>query len=180
MKGSSKPRNSFDTFVELVKRACDRLYPGIGYYDRVVYARVVGVFYSSGRVTEGAKLWSVDVEILGPDLKPDTRRARIKDVPVDPLEVSDDGRALFPVLFEGTVLRLGWMYGNRAFPYIASITAEGMRLPEGSSGQLSVLLGDALEILARLRDSAAGPVVMKPNDYAELMRIISSLPGSSL
>lgn len=180
MKSSSKPRNTFDSFVELVKRACSKLYPGIGYYDRTVYARVVGTFNSSGRVTAGSKLWSVDLEILGPDLQPDRSRAPIKDVPVDPLEVSDDGRALFPVLFEGTIVRLGWMYANRSLPYIVSITAEWMRLPSGSSGQLSVLVGDALEILARLRDSASGPVVMKAQDYAELRRIISSLPGTSL
>lgn len=180
MKPSRKPRNTFDSFRDLVKLACSKLYPGIGYYDRVVYARVVGTFNSSGRVTEGSKLWSVDLEILGPDLQPDLSRAPIKDVPVDPIELSTDGRALFPVLFEGTIVRLGWMYADRSLPYIVSVTAEGQRLPSGSSGQMSVILGDALEILARLRDSAAGPVSMKPQDYAALMRLIASLPGSSL
>ena len=177
---TDRAKNSFSSFVELVRRSCDKLYPGIGRYDRVVYGRVVRVFTSSGRVTEGAKLWSVDIEILGSNLAPDPRRGIIKDVPLDPVEVSDDGRALFPVVFVGTIVRMGWMYADRSLPYIVSITAEGLRLPDGSSGQLSSVIGDLLEILSRMRDSAAGPAVMRAQDLIEFQRILASLPGRNI
>lgn len=172
--------NPWTNFVELVRRACEGLYPGIGRYDRVVYGRITKVFSSSGRVTAGSKLWSVDVEILDRNLAPDTRRGTIKDVPVDPFELARDGRALFPVLFTGLIVRMGWMYGDRSLPYVVSVTAEGQRLPFTADGQLSPLLAEALEILGRLRDSAAGPVAMRANDAIRLAQIIQTLPGGSL
>lgn len=171
--------NPYQAFRELVRRTTQALYPGIGRYDRVVYGRVTKVFSSSGRVTVGSKLWSVDVELLDRNLEPDSSRGIIRDVPVDPFELSRDGRALFPVVFTGLVVRLGWMYADRSLPYIVSITAEGQRLPYTSDGQMSALIAEALQLLANLRDSAAGPVAMRANDLIRLQQIIAALPSEA-
>ena len=168
--------NAFSAFVELVSRACEKLYPGIGRYDRIVYGRVVRISRGVGRATASSKLWSADIELLLPDLSPDSSRGIIKDVPIDPVEISGDGRALFPVVSVGLVVRLGWMYGRRDLPFIQSFTAEGQVLPYADDGQLSSVIARALTLLSYPRQTAVGPGPMGP-EYAELMKIIMTLPG---
>lgn len=177
---NSENRSTFKGFLELVRRSCEKLYPGIGRYDRVVYARIKRVSKGVGRSTAASKLWSVDVEILLPDLTLDPVRGIIKDVPVDPVEISTDGRAMFPIFFTGLIVRLGWMYGRRDLPYIAGVTTEQQVLPYAKDGELTPLLAEALMILARLRTSAVGPVPMKPTDYLALQQLLLNLPGVSL
>lgn len=170
-------RNEFTDFLKLVRLACEKLYPGIGRYDRVVYGRINRINRNVGTATASSKLWSVDVELLNPDLTSDTVRGIVRDVPIDPVEISGDGRALFPVISTGLVVRLGWMYGRRDLPYIASFTSEGQVLPYQKDGELSTQIARALELLASMRKSAVGPVPMDPQKYIELQQIIMTLPG---
>lgn len=47
--------NPFVRFMELTRLACERLYPGIGRYDRVVYGRISNIFserWAGHRVVE--------------------------------------------------------------------------------------------------------------------------------
>lgn len=177
---STENRSTFKAFLELVRRACEKLYPGIGRYDRVVYARIKRVSKGTGRATASSKLWSVDVEILLPDLSLDPVRGVIKDVPVDPVEIATDGRAIFPVFFTGLIVRLGWMYGRRDLPYIAGVTTEQQVLPYSKDGELTPMLAEAFMILARMRSSAVGPVPINPNDYLALQQLLLNLPGVDL
>ena len=172
--------NPFVRFMELTRLACERLYPGIGRYDRVVYGRISNISRNVGRATASSKLWSVDVELLSPDLSVDKVRGTSKDVPIDPVEISGDGRALFPVISVGLVVRLGWMYGRRDLPYIVAFTTEGQVLPFQKDGELSTSIANALNLLAWMRQSAVGPVPMDVDKELELRRIIASLPGGGL
>jgi hypothetical protein len=150
------------TFVEMVRRACEELFPGVGKYDRAVFARVVSVSQLAGSVSEAMKLWSCTLEILGPDLKPDRSRAPIKDVPVDPIQINGLGQAMFPKPFPGLVVRLSWMYGRRDLPYIVSFTAEGQSVPLGAVGELSDLLYQAIVLLSAPQTTAVGPTAQVP------------------
>lgn len=172
-----KRRNEFAEFVKLVRLVCEKLYPGIGRYDRVVYGRINRVNRNVGTATAASKLWSVDVELLNPDLSSDTVRGVVKDVPIDPIEITGDGRAMFPVISIGLVVRLGWMYGRRDLPYIVSFTSEGQSLPYQKDGELTTLIAEALELLSSLRESAVGPVPMDPEKFVRLRQIIMTLPG---
>jgi hypothetical protein len=157
-----------DTFRKLVGRACEKLFPGIGRYDRVIYAKVTNVSELGGMVTEVMKLWSCDLQPLKLDLTTDQSRAVLKDVPIDPVQISQMGAALFPKPFVGMIVRMGWMGGHRAYPFIHSFTAEGQTVPLAIFGELTDLLYQAITLLENPRVTAVGP---GPYDPATLLLI---------
>lgn len=164
------------SFLDLVRRACEQLFPGIGRYDRVVYGKVVSVSQLAGQVTSAMKCWSCDIQLLNPDLSDDKRRQPIKDVPVDPIDINSSGAALFSTPFVGMIVRVGWMYGNRAYPFIHSFTAEGQVVPLDSLGQFSGFLFDAVQLLSMPRQTAVGPGPYDPDTMAKLILLLQRIP----
>lgn len=164
------------TFLDLVRRACEQLFPGIGRYDRAVFARVKSTSQLSGSVSEAMKLWSCDLEVLGPDLKPNKRFDILKDVPVDPIQISPTGAAMFPKPHVGLIVRLAWMYGNRAHPYIQAFTAEGASVPAEAFGELSDLLYQAIVLLSMPQTTAVGPTAQMPPVPVQLELLKQRIP----
>lgn len=150
------------SFRDLVRRACEQVFPGIGRYDRVVFARVVSVSQLAGTVSSSMKLWSCTLQILTPDLKPDKGRAVIKDVPIDPIQINKAGQAMFAKPFPGLIVRVAWMYGRRDLPFIQSFTAEGTAVPLALFGELSDLLYQAIVLLSMPQNTAVGPTAQVP------------------
>ena len=165
-----------DSFRRLVARACERLFPGIGRYDRLIYAKVVSVSQTPGLVTGLMKLWSCDLQPLNPDLSTNKTRAVIKDVPIDPIQLNQMGAALFPKPFVGLIVRVGWMEGNRAFPYVHSFTAEGQLIPAAQMGELTDLLYEAVKLLSMPRQTAVGPGPYDPVTQAALAALLLRIP----
>jgi hypothetical protein len=159
----------YDSFKTLVARTCERLWPGIGRYDRPIYGRVLSVQELAGTVTVTNKLWSCDIQPLTLDLENDSSRPKIKDVPIDPIQINASGVALFPKPFKGMVVRVAWMGGSRAHPFIQSFTAEGMTVPLADTGELSDLLYQAVQLLMQPRVTAVGP---GPYDAATMAKIV--------
>lgn len=171
-----RAHRKWGAFLEAVQRACDQLFPGIGKYDRPVFARVISVSQLAGTVTGAMKLWSCTLEILGPDLKPDPKRARIKDVPLDPIQISASGQAMYPKPFPGLIVRLAWMYGRRDLPFILSFTSEGQTVPVGSMGELSDLLYQAIVLLSLPQSTAVGPTAQVPPVPVQLELLKQRIP----
>jgi len=173
---ASKQRNIWKAFRESVARAIQELYPGAGYYDRVVYARVVSVNSNPGMVTDCMKLWSIDAEILTPSMEPDPAIPVVKGIPIDPIEISEIGQAMFPVPFPGLIVRVGWMYGHRGHPFIHSFTSERQLVPGSDRGSLSSLLFDAVRLLSMPRATAVGPGPYDGQTQADLLLLLSRIP----
>ena len=165
-----------DAFGALVRRACERFFPGIGRYDRLVYGKGRGIAQQSGQVTGSMKLWSCDIELLNLNLAPDTTKPILKDVPLDPIQLNQAGAAMFSKPFVGLIVRVGWMGANRAFPYIHSFTAEGQMVPQGNLGELSDLLYQAIQLLAQPRQTAVGPGPYDPGVQAQLLALLQRIP----
>ena len=165
-----------DTFRKLVGRACEKLFPGIGRYDRVVYAKVTNVSQLGGVVTDAMKLWSCDLQILNLDLKPDRSRAVLKDVPIDPIQISATGAAMFAKPFVGLIVRMAWMNGNRAYPFIHSYTAEGQVVPAATLGELSDLLYQAIQLLSLPQTTAVGPTAQVPPVPLQIAALLLRIP----
>ena len=165
-----------DSFGALVRRACERFFPGIGRYDRLSYGKVRGVTQQAGQVTGSMKLWSCDIELLTLDLASDPLKPILKDVPLDPIQLSQTGAAMFSKPFVGLIVRVGWMGANRAFPYIHSFTAEGQAVPAGQLGELSDLLYQAIKLLAEPRPTAVGPALYEASVQAQLLLLLERIP----
>lgn len=173
---SERVHRPFDTMRTTVARICEQLFPGIGRYDRPIYARVKGVQQLAGQVTSARKLWSCTVEPLTLDLNPDPTRPIIKDVPIDPIQIGIAGTALFAKPIVGMVIRLAWMGGNRAHPFILSFTAEDQTLPATQTGELSDLLYQAVLLLSKPRQTAVGPGPYDPNTQIDLLALLMRIP----
>lgn len=166
----------WDSFRALVRRACEQLFPGIGRYDRPVFARVVSVSQLAGTVSGSMKLWSCSVQILTPDLKPDKLRATLKDVPIDPIQINQAGQAMFAKPFPGLIVRVAWMYGRRDLPFIQSFTAEGQTVPQAMFGELSDLLYQAIVLLSMPQTTAVGPTAQVPPVPVLLEQLKARIP----
>lgn len=173
---TARVHRPFETLRQTVGRICEQLFPGIGRYDRPIYARVKSIQQLAGQVTSARKLWSCTVEPLTLDLKPDPTRPIIKDVPIDPIQVGSAGTALFAKPVTGMVIRLAWMGGNRAHPFILAFTAEGQILPATQTGELSDLLYQAIKLLSEARDTAVGPGPYFPVTQAALLELQLRIP----
>lgn len=165
-----------DSWLKLIARACERLFPGIGRYDRVIYGKVTGVSQLAGQVTQFMKLWSCDIQPLLLDLSDDPVRAILKDVPLDPIQLNAMGAAMFAKPFVGMIVRVGWMNGNRAYPYIHSFTAEGQMVPMANFGEISDLLYQAVQLLSMPRATAVGPGPYDPGVMAQLVLLLARIP----
>lgn len=172
----TKNRSVWRAFRESVERALQELYPGAGRYDRVVYARVVDVTQNPGQVTAYLKLWSVDLQVLTPDLESDPSYPVIKGVPIDPIDINQMGQALFQNPFPGLIVRMGWMYGNRAHPFVHSFTAEGLLVPTADRGTVSSLLFEAVSLLMLPRATAVGPGPYDGSTQAKITLLLTRIP----
>ena len=173
---SKRTKSPWALFLEAVARALQVLHPGLGRYDRVVYARVVAFDQNMGEVSNVQKLWTCDVRVLDRNLDPDPAYPVIRGVPLDPIEISDSGQALFPKAFEGLVVRLGWMYADRSMPYIVGLTAEGQLVPLASMGELTDLLLQTIILLSRPVQTAVGPGPYDGGTLAELELLKARIP----
>lgn len=173
---TDKVHSRFRSFEDLVARTCERLFPGIGRYDRPIYGRVQAVNQKPGMVTAGLKLWSCDIQPLTLDLKPDKSRPILKDVPLDPIQVNSSGQAMFPKPFQGMVVRVAWMEGSRAHPFIQSFTAEGMSVPFSQMGELTDLLYQAVNLLQNSMTGASGPTFYPPPILAQIQLLLQRIP----
>lgn len=166
----------WDSFRALVRRACEQLFPGIGRYDRPVFARVVSVSQLAGTVSGSMKLWSCSLQILTPELKVDKLRATLKDVPIDPIQINQLGQAMFAKPYPGLIVRVAWMYGRRDLPFIQSFTAEGQTVPLAMNGELSDFLYQAVQLLSLPRTTAVGPGPYDPATMAQLVLLLARIP----
>ena len=166
----------YESFKDLVARTCAKLWPGIGRYDRPIYGRVLSVNQLTGQVTTVRKLWSCDIQPLNLNLNPDKSRPTMKDVPLDPIQVGEFGTAMFAKPKVGMVVRVAWMAGNRAHPFIQSFTAEGQIVPFQTQGELSDLLYEAVKLLSMPRITAVGAGPYDPATAAQILALLLRIP----
>jgi hypothetical protein len=121
----------------IVGRIFRRLYPEVGTFDRVYYARVKKAYFDGGKVDANGKKKSVDVEVLKGDLSIDPRFEVILDVPVDGIPFGNGGIA-FGVPAAGTIVRVGFMTGDPRFPFVLSYTNEGKTVPAGAEDEFRI------------------------------------------
>lgn len=173
---SSRVESPWRKFVNALRRGLQEIHPGIGRYDRVVYARVAAFDQNPGEVSNVQKLWTCDLQVLDRHMEPDPSFPMIRGVPVDPVEISNLGQALFPKPFEGMVVRMAWMYADRSMPFIHSFTAEGLLVPPQTSGEMTDLLLQTIKLLERPVQTAVGPGFYDGQTLAELALLKMRIP----
>jgi hypothetical protein len=113
-----------------------------GNFGSIVYGRILTVNRPGGSVDIKSKGYSVDVQILNRDLSPDNNLEPIKDVPIDPV-IFGNKTAILGIPLVDMIVRVGFMYRDPSYPYIAGITAEQDSFP-------SALLAETLiEVILR-------------------------------
>lgn len=120
-----------------IRRLVEALWPELAHRTHLPHkARVVKVNSKSGVAgPPGETLYSVDVEPLTPDGKPDPRRPEvIKDVPLD-VPWMGAGRGVYALPEPGTIVRIAYYDGNPAYPYVDGIVGEGKRVVEVRPGE---------------------------------------------
>lgn len=124
-----------------IRRLVEALWPELGHRTHLPHkARVVKV-NSLGGVAgpPGETRYSVDVEPLTPDGKPDPSRPElIKDVPLDVPWMGRGGRGVYALPEPGTLVRVAYYDGNPAYPYVDGILSEGRAVAQVAPGEYLV------------------------------------------
>lgn len=136
---------------QVVRQAIAKVMPGqSGNFGTTVYGRILKVNRPGGAVDNRSKGFSVDVQVLLPDLAPDPNLEPILDVPIDPV-VFGNKTAVLGLPLVDMVVRVGFMYRDPSYPYIQGITAEQDSFPS------AVLAETLVELILRHTHLGAGP-----------------------
>lgn len=102
-----------------------------------IRARVVAVHEEAGRIEEGRRRYSVDVQPLRPDGSDDENAPVIPDVEIPTIWAGPD-RGIFALPEVGAIVRVAWDYGDPAHPYVHSVLGYGFDAPEHPLGALVI------------------------------------------
>jgi len=123
---------------QVVRQAIVKVFPGIaGNFGAVVYGRILAINRPGGKVDNASKGYSVDVQVLNPDLSEDTNVEPVKDVPIDPV-LFGNKTAILGIPLVDMVVRIGFMYRDPSYPFIMGITAEQDAFPAALAAETLV------------------------------------------
>ena len=150
-------RSPADVFKETIRRAVNDLYPELGRGTHVtIRAKVVKVdAVAAGKSTRRKYGYSATV-------RPLTRKGKlttlhIPDVPIDKIWGGTGGRGIYALPSVGTIVRLGFDYGDPALPYIAGILTEDQDMPAAGIGELVIQQGGSTWVKIK----AGGEIVLE-------------------
>ena len=146
-----------DKFKEAIRRAVTDLFPELGRGTHTtIRARVVKVdAVAAGKSTRRKFGYSATV-------RPLTRRGKetalhIPDVPIEKIWGGPGGRGIYAPPAVGTIVRLGFDYGDPAQPFIAGVLTEDQDMPAVAADEL-VIQQDGT---AWLKIKADGSIVLE-------------------
>ena len=128
-------------FENSVARVIKTLFPNFGNYDSIIYAKVIKVNFNGGKVDEYNKRYSVELQPLNKDFSENKNYEKIIDVPFD-IQIFGGSGVVYSVPKKGAIVRMGFMYNEPSFPYVAGVTAEGLELPKGSEDEFRIETSD--------------------------------------
>lgn len=129
-----------ESLREALRRLVEALWPELGHRTHLPHkARVLRVRSRAGVAGPPGEVgYSVDVEPLTPEGRPDPRRPReIRDVPLD-VPWAGQGRGVYGLPEPGTLVRIAYYEGNPAYPYVDGILSEGRQVPAVAPGEYLV------------------------------------------
>jgi hypothetical protein len=125
------------TSIELLlKRLLDRMLPN---REAPVLGRVIKAHEGPGK-----NKYSVDVRVVTAGTLEETGRI-IAEVPISPVWVSRQGRGLYAIPPEETLVIIGFIAWNPAYPYVAGIYSDEYTAGEFKKGQLMITDGEGLK-----------------------------------
>lgn len=139
-QGLSSPLKKLEN---IVRRALFTIEPNFGKFDRPIFAKVLKVNFKGGKVDDGAKAYSVDLQPLLKDLTVDSDFDKIQDVPLN-TGTFGNGGVIYCTPKVGAVVRMGFMYSDPSYPFIINVTNEGMKIPEGSAEEFRIETGNGI------------------------------------
>ncbi|GAA6761753.1 MULTISPECIES: phage baseplate assembly protein V [Thermus] len=164
-----------ETLKHALRRIVESLWPELAHRTHLPHkARVLRVRSEAGVAgPPGSVRYSVDLEPLTPDGRPDPRRPVLRDVPLD-VPWAGPGRGVFALPAVGSVVRVAYYDGDPAYPYVDGILPEGQAVPQVEEGEY--LLQKDPDTWVRLKadggvEAQAAPGVvlrLKPDGTAEL------------
>ena len=134
-------RSPADVFKEAIRRAVTDLFPELGRGTHVtIRAKVVKVdAVAAGKSTRRKYGYSATVMPL--TRKGKLGKLTIPDVPIDKIWGGAGGRGIYALPSVGTIVRLGFDYGDPALPYIAGVLTEDQDMPAAGIGELVIQQG---------------------------------------
>ncbi len=159
-----------------LRRLVEALWPELAHRTHLPHkARVVAVRSEPGVAgPPGSVRYSVDLEPLTVDGKPDPSRPLLRDVPLDVPWIGG-GRGVYALPEVGALVRVAYYEGNPAYPYVDGVLSEGKAVVQVRPGEYLVQK-DAdtwvrLEPDGEIEAQAAPGVVLrlKPEGTVELL-----------
>lgn len=145
------PRVIVDSLIVLLRQR----WPWVDMPKGPVLARVTRVYGDTGAIVELSQRYCVDVQVLLPDGSDDTTWPVLPEVPL-PIIWAGPNTGIFCAPAVGSVVRVGWEYGDINRPYIESCS--------GLRGEAPVRPQDGLLIRQgtnEIRISADGTITIK-------------------
>lgn len=122
-----------------LRRLVEALWPELASRTHLPHkARVVAVRSEAGVAgPPGPVRYSVDLEPLTPDGRPDPTRPLLKDVPLD-VPWMGKGRGVYALPQVGALVRVAYYDGNPAYPYVDGVLSEGLAVVRVEEGEYLV------------------------------------------
>jgi len=139
-----------ESLKSALRKVIEALWPELGHRTHLPHkARVLAVRSSGGAAgPPGEVRYSVDLEPLTPDGRPDPRRPVLKDVPLDVPWIGTR-RGVYALPEVGAVVRVGYYEGDPAYPYVDGVLSEGKEVAQVEPGEY--LIQKSPETWVRLR-----------------------------
>ena len=122
---------------DAIRRSVERQFPELtGGYHLPRFARVVAVADApagAGICDDFRPRYAVDIEVMGPDGKPDTKLPILAGVPL-PLPTGGEEMGIYAFPEEGTQVVVCFAYGLPHKPYIQTILPHGLSMPSVPKG----------------------------------------------
>lgn len=112
---------------------------------------------AAGRSDALTPRYVATVKPLAPDGQEDPRRPAIAGVAIQTLWAGPSGEGLFRLPGVGSIVRVGFDYGDPSLPVILGVLTEGQQVPAAALGELVIQAGPATWI----RCKADGKVVIE-------------------
>jgi hypothetical protein len=164
-----------DALKTALRRLVEALWPELAHRTHLPHkARVVAVRSGAGVAgPPGSPRYSVDLEPLTVDGKPDPSRPLLRDVPLDVPWIGG-GRGVYALPEVGAIVRVAYYEGNPAYPYVDGVLSEGKAVVRVEPGEY--LIQQDTDTWVRLKpdgeiEAQAAPGVvlrLKPDGTVEL------------
>jgi hypothetical protein len=124
------------TTESILKRLLEKMLPN---REAPALGRVIKAHEGPGKNT-----YSVDVRIVSAGTLEETGRI-IGEVPVSPVWISKEGRGLYAIPPEDTLVIIGFIAWNPAYPYVSGIYSDEYNAGEFKKGQLMITDGEGVK-----------------------------------